>query len=80
MTWRGTARSSSNRSRVSKVVVVGHSMGGMLTARFTASYPDMIERAVIYNPIGLTDPRYQAPWRTADDTYKATMAQSHDQL
>jgi pimeloyl-ACP methyl ester carboxylesterase len=54
-------------------------MGGMLTARFAASYLDITERAVIYNPIGLTDPRYQTPWRTAD-AYKATMAQSHDQL
>jgi pimeloyl-ACP methyl ester carboxylesterase len=65
---------------ISRVTVVGHSMGGMLTARFAASYPDMTERAVIYNPIGLTDPRYQTAWRTADDAYKATMAQSHDQL
>jgi pimeloyl-ACP methyl ester carboxylesterase len=65
---------------ISRAAVVGHSMGGMLTARFCASYPDMVERAVINNPIGLTDPRYQTPWRTADDAYKATMSQSHDQL
>src|SRR5262245_31227273 len=31
---------------VTRVAVVGHSMGGMLTARFAASYPDMTERAV----------------------------------
>src|SRR6185369_291881 len=42
---------------VTKAAVVGHSMGGMLTARFVASYPDVSERAVIYNPIGLTDVR-----------------------
>jgi pimeloyl-ACP methyl ester carboxylesterase len=65
---------------IARVAVVGHSMGGMLTARFAASYPDMTERAVLYNPIGLTDPRYQTPWRGADDAYKATIAQSHDQL
>jgi pimeloyl-ACP methyl ester carboxylesterase len=65
---------------VSKVAVIGHSMGGMLTARFSASHPDLVERAIIYNPIGLTDPRYQTPWRTADEAYKATMAQSHDQI
>ncbi len=65
---------------VNKAAIVGHSMGGMLAARFAASYPDMTERLVIYNPIGLTDPRYQTPWRTADDAYKATMAQSHDQI
>ena len=54
-------------------------MGGMLTARFAASYPDMTERAVIYDPIGLTDPRFERPWRTADEAYKATMAQTNDQ-
>src|SRR5271163_4345802 len=65
---------------VTKAVIVGHSMGGMLTARFDASYPDITERAVIYNPIGLSDARWRTPWRSADDAYKATMAMSHDQL
>jgi len=64
---------------IGKVAIVGHSMGGMLTARFAASYPDITERAVIYDPIGLTDPRFDRPWRSAEDAYKATMAQSHDQ-
>ncbi len=65
---------------IAQAAIVGHSMGGMLAARFAASYPDMTERLVIYNPIGLTDPRYQTAWRSADDAYKATMAQSHDQI
>ena len=65
---------------IARAAIVGHSMGGMLAARFSASYPDMTERTVIYNPIGLTDPRYQTQWLTADDAYKATMAQSHDQI
>ena len=64
---------------VSKVTVIGHSMGGMLAARFSASFPDITERTVIYDPIGLTDPRYERPWRSADDAYKATMAQTNDQ-
>ena len=65
---------------ITKVTVIGHSMGGMLTARFAASYPDLVERAVIYNPIGLQDPRFKSPWRSADDTYKATMTATPDQL
>jgi pimeloyl-ACP methyl ester carboxylesterase len=65
---------------VTKTAIMGHSMGGMLSARFAASFPDITERAVIYNPIGLTDPRYERPWRSADDAYKAAMAQTHDQL
>jgi len=64
---------------VTRTAVVGHSMGGMLATRFAASYPDVTERAVIYDPIGLTDVRYDRPWRTADEAYKATMAQTNDQ-
>jgi pimeloyl-ACP methyl ester carboxylesterase len=44
---------------ITRATIVGHSMGGMLTVPFAASYPEITERAVIYNPIGLTDPRYQ---------------------
>src|SRR5262249_9356942 len=41
---------------IPRVMVVGHSMGGMLATRFATQYPDMVERLVLYNPIGLTDP------------------------
>ncbi len=64
---------------ISKVAIVGHSMGGMLTARFAASYPDMTERAVIYNPIGLTDPRWERPWRSTEEAYKQTLGLTYQQ-
>jgi pimeloyl-ACP methyl ester carboxylesterase len=59
---------------VSKVMVVGHSMGGMLAARFATQYPDMVERLVLYNPIGLIDGRYDRPAGNVDETYKRTLA------
>ena len=65
---------------ISKAAIVGHSMGGMLTARFAASYPEMTERAVIYNPIGLTDPRFERPWQSTDEAYKATLARTYQQI
>jgi len=65
---------------INRAAIVGHSMGGMLAARFAATNGDITERVVLYDPIGLTDIRYDRPWRTADEAYKATMAQSHDQL
>src|SRR5579864_292672 len=65
---------------VTKAVIFGHSMGGMLAARFAASYPDMTERVVINNPIGVTDERWEGHWETADQAYKGTMAMTHDQL
>src|SRR6187397_671112 len=38
---------------IPKVMIVGHSMGGMLAARFSTQYPAMVERLILYNPIGL---------------------------
>jgi pimeloyl-ACP methyl ester carboxylesterase len=64
---------------VTRASIVGHSMGGMLTARFAASYPDIAECAVLYDPIGLTDVRWEQPWRSAQDAYQAAIARSHDQ-
>ena len=64
---------------ITRAAIVGHSMGGMLAARFAASYPDMTERAVLYDPIGLTDTRWEQPWHSAEDAYKATMARTPDQ-
>jgi pimeloyl-ACP methyl ester carboxylesterase len=59
--------------KVDKVMIVGHSMGGMLAARFATQFPDLTERVVIYNPIGLVDPRYSRPWQGADESYKRTL-------
>jgi pimeloyl-ACP methyl ester carboxylesterase len=66
---------------ITRAAIVGHSMGGMLAARFAATNPDITERVVLYDPIGLTDIRYDnRPYRTADEAYKATIAQTADQL
>lgn len=40
---------------VKQAVVIGHSMGGMLAARYTLMYPDAVEQLVLVNPIGLED-------------------------
>jgi pimeloyl-ACP methyl ester carboxylesterase len=65
---------------VARAAIVGHSMGGMLAARFSASHSDVTERTVLCNAIRLTDVRWRAPWPSPDDAYKTTMAQSRDQL
>jgi len=59
--------------KIERVMVVGHSMGGMLAARFATQYPDMVERLVLYNPIGLTDGRFNRPAESVDDSYKRTL-------
>jgi pimeloyl-ACP methyl ester carboxylesterase len=64
---------------IKEAAIVGHSMGGMLAARFSASYPDVTERTVLYDPIGLTDVRWKQPWHSAQEAYQATMARTPDQ-
>ncbi len=66
--------------KVPKVMVIGHSMGGMLAARFATQYPDMTERVVIYNPIGVTDPRWERPWTTPDEGYKRNLGSTYQSM
>ena len=40
---------------IAHVIVVGHSTGGMLAARFALMYPDATDQVVLVNPIGLED-------------------------
>lgn len=41
--------------KVGKVIVVGHSMGGMLAVKFARRFPNRVEKLVLENPIGLED-------------------------
>jgi pimeloyl-ACP methyl ester carboxylesterase len=61
------------QEQIARVMVVGHSMGGMLATRFTTQYPDAVERLVIYNPIGLVDGRFDRPMTPIDDIYQQTL-------
>jgi pimeloyl-ACP methyl ester carboxylesterase len=63
--------------KLDRAMIVGHSMGGMLAARFATQYPDVTERLVLYNPIGLVDPRYDRPWESTDEGYKRTLSSTY---
>jgi pimeloyl-ACP methyl ester carboxylesterase len=65
---------------IAKATIVGHSMGGMLAARFATQYPDLTERVVIYNPIGVVDDRYSRPWTSTDDQYRRTLASTYQTI
>ncbi len=51
---------------INKIFLVGHSMGGMLAARFTMLYPARVEKLVLENPIGLEDYKRFVPYRTIE--------------
>ena len=66
--------------KIDKAMIVGHSMGGMLAARFATQYPAVTERLVLYNPIGLTDARFDRPWDSTDETYQRTLASTYQNI
>jgi pimeloyl-ACP methyl ester carboxylesterase len=63
---------------IAKAAMVGP-MGGMLAARFAASYPDVTERVAIYSPIGVTDARRERPFRSTDEACKSTLGYTYRQ-
>jgi len=63
--------------RIDRAMIVGHSMGGMLATRFATQYPQMTERLVLYNPIGLSDARFDRPWDSTDEAYTRTLASTY---
>ncbi|MEN0052940.1 MAG: alpha/beta hydrolase [Mucilaginibacter sp.] len=63
-----------------KVIVLGHSMGGMLATRFTLMYPQTVEKLLLEDPIGLEDYRTFVPYQSAEDDYKAELKTSFESV
>ena len=78
--WARNTKLVLDSLKIDKAMVVGHSMGGMLAARFATQYPAMTERLVLYNPIGLTDGRWNRPWQSVDDAYKQTLGSTYQSI
>lgn len=55
---------------VTKVSVVGHSMGGMLATRFALMFPERVEKLALVNPIGLEDWKTVVPYRALDQWFE----------
>ena len=66
---------------VEKAVVIGHSMGGMLGARFAIQHPDAVERLVLVNPIGLEDWQAEGvPYATLDAAFAGERRTTFDSI
>lgn len=66
--------------KVAKVNLVGHSMGGMLATRFALMYPDVTEKLILSNPIGLEDWKTVVPYQSVDDWYAAELKQDYQKM
>lgn len=58
---------------IGKTIVLGHSMGGMVAARFTLLYPDKVQKLILENPIGLEDYKTFAAYQTIDQAYQSEL-------
>lgn len=63
---------------LTKILVLGHSMGGMLASRFTLMYPEMVEKLVLENPIGLEDYKTFIPYQGLEKLYATEAAATYD--
>jgi pimeloyl-ACP methyl ester carboxylesterase len=66
---------------IERATIIGHSMGGMLAARYALSYPRSVEQLVMVNPLGLED--WQAagvPYVTIDQLSQNEQKTSFDSI
>lgn len=58
---------------IKRASVLGHSMGGMLATRFALMYPDVTEKLLLENPIGLEDYRNFVPYINTEQQYRTEL-------
>lgn len=66
--------------QISKLSVLGHSMGGMLATRFTLMYPAMVEKFILENPIGLEDWKLKVPYQPIEAWYQSELKQTYNSI
>jgi pimeloyl-ACP methyl ester carboxylesterase len=63
---------------ISSVILIAHSMGGMLATRFVLMYPGKVEKLILEDPIGLEDYRTFVPYFPLGDQYKSELSQNYE--
>lgn len=63
-----------------KTSVLGHSMGGMLATRFALMYPEVTEKLILENPIGLEDWKIAVPYKPVDWWYQVELNQTYEKI
>lgn len=66
--------------KITKVNVLGHSMGGMLATRFALMFPELTEKLILENPIGLEDWKTIVPYQSVDDWYQSELKQDYQKM
>lgn len=64
--------------KISRFTILGHSMGGMLATRFTLMYPEVVEKMVLENPIGLEDWKLVTPYVSIDQHFENELTATYE--
>ncbi|WP_153630717.1 alpha/beta fold hydrolase [Prolixibacter sp. SD074] len=62
---------------VKHTAVLGHSMGGMLATRFALMYPQVTDKLILENPIGLEDYKLKVPYKSITWWYQNELKKSY---
>ncbi len=66
---------------VTKAVIMGHSMGGMLATRYALTFPEATEMLISVDALGLEDGRAKGvPWSSLDETFQAALKTTADSI
>ncbi len=63
---------------INKVIVLAHSMGGMLAVRFVLMYPEKVGKLIMENPIGLEDYKTFVPYRSIDKSFAGEIKATYE--
>lgn len=69
-----------DRLGIERVIVVGHSMGGMVATRFALDQAARTERLVLVNPIGLEDWAHKVPYAPVERVYNALLKRTPEDV
>lgn len=75
-----TTRELLTSLQIKNAIVVGHSMGGMLAARFALMYPELTAKLVLVNPLGLEDWKTKIPYHDVDELYAQELKTTPDSI
>ena len=76
----GATKAVLDSAGVDKVIVLGHSMGGMVATRFALMYPERVEKFILEDPIGLEDWQLKVPYQGVDAWFEQELKQNYDSL
>ncbi|WP_373057521.1 alpha/beta fold hydrolase [Zunongwangia sp. H14] len=65
---------------IKQLDVLGHSMGGMLATRFTLMYPELTQKLILVNPIGLEDWKLKIPYQSVNDWYQQELKKDYESI